>query len=134
MYSNIPIEETKHILYNSLTHNTIYQHTITELITWYEIVTQQNYFENNDQIILQKDGLAMGAPSSSIISEIFLENIKQKLLPFITKKHNLTNYFRYVDDILIVYDTQQTSHHCYQISIHYTPSYISLKKLNTTTK
>jgi len=76
MYSNIPIEETKHILYNSITHNAIDQHTITELINWYEIVTQQNYFENNDQIILQKDGLAMGAPSSSIISEIFPQNIE----------------------------------------------------------
>jgi len=50
----------------------------------------------------------MGAPSSSIISEIFLQNIEQKHLPSIAKKHNLTNYFRYVDDILIVYDTQQT--------------------------
>ena len=108
MYSNIPTEETKYILYNSLTRDMIDQHTITELINWYEIVTQQNYLKNNDQIIIQKDGLAMGAPSSSITSEIFLQNIEQKHLPSIAKKLNLTNYFRYVDDILIVYDTQQT--------------------------
>jgi len=108
MYSNIPTEETKHILHSSLTRNEIDRHTITELMSWYEIVTQQNYFKNNDQIIIQKDGLAMGAPSSSIISEIFLQNIEQKHLPSIAKKHNLTNYFRYVDDILIVYDAQQT--------------------------
>jgi len=38
---------------------------------------------------------------------VFLQNIEQKHLPSIAKKHNLT-YFRYVDDILIVYDTQQT--------------------------
>jgi hypothetical protein len=77
-------------------------------MSWYKIVTQQNYFKNNDQIIVQKDGLAMGAPSSSIISEIFLQNIEQKYLPSIAKKHKLINYLRYVDDILIVYDTQQT--------------------------
>jgi hypothetical protein len=108
MYSNIPTEKTKHILYNSLTCNIIDHNTVTELVSWYETVTQQNYFKNNDQVIAQKDGLAMGAPSSSIISELFLQNIEQKHLPSIAKKHNLTNYFRYVDDILIVYDTQHT--------------------------
>jgi hypothetical protein len=50
----------------------------------------------------------MRAPSFSIISEIFLQSMEQNHLPTIAKKHNLTNYFRYVDDILIVYDTQQT--------------------------
>jgi hypothetical protein len=108
MYSNIPTEGKKHILHNALTHNGTEQHSITELMSWYEIVTQQNYFKSNDQIIIQIDGLAMGAPSSSIISEIFLQNIEQNHLPTMAKKHNLTNYFRYVDDILIVYDTQET--------------------------
>jgi hypothetical protein len=58
-------------------------------MNWYEIVTQQNYFKNNDQIIIQKDRLAMGAPSSSIISEVFLQDIEQKHLPSIAKKHKL---------------------------------------------
>jgi hypothetical protein len=53
MYSNIPTEETKHILHNTLTHNGTDRHTITELMSWYEIVTQQNYFKNKDQIIIQ---------------------------------------------------------------------------------
>jgi hypothetical protein len=40
MYSNIPTEETKHILRKALTHNGTDQHSITELMSWYEIVTQ----------------------------------------------------------------------------------------------
>jgi len=109
MYSNIPIRGTKYILNSILTQNLVDQQTPTEILNWYEIITQQNYFTNDGEIFIQKDGLAMGAPSSSIISEIFLQNIEQIHLPTIAKKHGLTNYFRFVDDILIIYDTQHTN-------------------------
>jgi hypothetical protein len=48
----------------------------TELLDWFETITQQNYFRHNDKTITQSDGLAMGAPSSSIITEIFLQHIE----------------------------------------------------------
>jgi len=108
MYSNIPIRETKYILNSILTQNLVGQQTSIELLNWYEIITQQNYFTNDGEIFIQNDGLAMGAPSSSIISEISLQNIEQIHVPTIAKKHSLTNYFRFVDDILI-YDTQHTN-------------------------
>jgi hypothetical protein len=62
-------------------------------------------------IITQQDGLAMGAPSSSIISEIFLQYTEHNHLPSLTQKHNLINYYRYVDNILLVYDTTHTNIH-----------------------
>jgi hypothetical protein len=49
----------------------------------------------------------MGAPSSSILAEIFLQHIEHTHLTYLTQKHKLINYFRYVDDILLIYD----SHH-----------------------
>ena len=63
---------------------------------------------NNENIILQEDGLAMGAPSSSIIFELFLQYLEQTKLPHIAQKLKLVNYFRYVDDILIIFDSQHT--------------------------
>lgn len=69
---------------------------------------KQNYFIHNDNIVLQEDGLAMGAPSSSIISEIFLQYLEQTKLPPIANKLKLINYFRYVDDILVIFDTLHT--------------------------
>ena len=63
---------------------------------------------NNENIILQEDGLAMGAPSSSIISELFLQYFEQTKLPHITQRLKLVNYFRYVNDILIIFDSQHT--------------------------
>jgi len=34
----------------------------------------------------------MGAPSSSILSEIFLQHVEHSHLPRLTKKHRLINY------------------------------------------
>ena len=89
MYSNIPIKETKQVLENILKHNPTDPQIKLEILNWYEIITKQNYFLNNNEIIIQKDGLAMGAPSSSIIPEIFLQNIEHTHLPGLAEKHKL---------------------------------------------
>ena len=70
IYSNVPTKESRIILEDLLSHNTVDPQTIKEVLQWYDTITQQNYFTNNGNIILQKDGLAIGAPSSGIISEI----------------------------------------------------------------
>jgi len=57
------------------------------------------------------DGLAMGAPSSSIISEIFLQHTEHTHLPRLTQKHKQVNYFRYIDDVLLICDSQHTDIH-----------------------
>ena len=53
----------------------------------------------------------MGAPSSGIISEIFLQHFEHSHLPTLARKHNLVNYFRYVDDVLLIYDSLHTDLH-----------------------
>jgi hypothetical protein len=63
---------------------------------------------NNENIVLQEDGLAMGAPSSGIILELFLQHLEQTNLPHISQRLKLVNYFRYVDDSLIIFDSQHT--------------------------
>jgi hypothetical protein len=78
MYSNIPVNEIKQILDNFLTCNSIDSDAQSEMLNWYEVITKQNYFMNNEYIILQEDGLAMGAPSSSIISELFLQYLSKR--------------------------------------------------------
>jgi len=111
MYSNIPIREIKQILENILTSDPTDPQIKSELLNWYEIIKKQNYFLNNNKIIHQNDGLAMGAPSSSTLSQIFLQNIEHTHLPCLARKHKLINYFRFVDDILIIYDSRQTNIH-----------------------
>ena len=107
MYLNIPVTGTKKILTDIMTNNLLDSRTQHELLNWYIIITKQNYFINDD-IINQNDGLSMGAPSSGIIAEIFLQHVENSLLAHLAQKHNVINYFRYVDDILLIFDPNHT--------------------------
>jgi hypothetical protein len=51
----------------------------------------------------------MGAPSSSILSEIFLKHIETFHITKLTQKHKIINYFRYVDDIFLIFDSDRTN-------------------------
>jgi hypothetical protein len=111
MYSNIPITETRHILSNTLENSMVNPNIKQELLAWYNVITEQNYFSFKQHIHIQKDGLAMGAPSSSILSEIFLQHIEHAQIPRLSMKYKLVNYFLFVDDILLIFDTNKTNIH-----------------------
>jgi hypothetical protein len=98
MYSNIPVSETKQILESMLASGLTDHKVSSEILYCYEIVTKQNYFTHGNQIIAQTDSLAMGTPSSGIISEIFLQHFEHSHLPHLDRKHKLINYVRYTDD------------------------------------
>jgi len=50
----------------------------------------------------------MVAPFSGIIAEIFLKHSENFHLEHLAQKHNIINYFRYVDDILLIFDPNHT--------------------------
>jgi len=50
----------------------------------------------------------MGAPTSGIIAEFFLQNLEDAHLTHLSNKHKVVSYFRSVDDILIIYDANYT--------------------------
>jgi hypothetical protein len=79
----------------------------------------------------------MGAPSSSIISEIFLQHIEHKHLPHLTLKHKLINSVRYVDDIRLIFDSHHTNLQSilhYFNSLHPNLHFTEEIKLNNTIK
>jgi hypothetical protein len=65
-------------------NNLLDSQTQHELLNWYDIITKQNYFSNNNDIVIQNDGLAMGAPSSGLIAEIFLQHAENSHLAHVT--------------------------------------------------
>ena len=65
----------------------------------------QNYFQFNNTLFEQKEGMPMGSPTSAIISEIFLQNMENKHFHNIIRKHKVSLLARYVDDILVIYDS-----------------------------
>jgi len=92
-------------------HNLVDSQGKQELLNWYDVITKQNYFLNNINITIQNDGLTMGAPPSSILAKLFLQYIENSHLTHLTQKHKLVNYFRYVDDKLLIFDPNHTDIH-----------------------
>jgi len=50
----------------------------------------------------------MGAPTSSILSKIYLQSLENTKIFDILKEEKIIGYFRYVDDILIIYNENIT--------------------------
>jgi len=71
-----------------------------ELTNISKLIIAQNYFTFRDKTYLQKNGLAMGAPTSSITSKIYLQFIENTKIYDILWYSKVEGYFRYVDDIL----------------------------------
>jgi hypothetical protein len=52
-------------------------------------------------------GLPMGAPTSPILAEIYMQYLEHNYIYDILIHHKIITYFRYVDDILIMYNSKQ---------------------------
>jgi len=83
--------------------------TQQEIPKWYNVITKQKYFTYDKDIIIQHDALAMGAPSSGLIAEIFLQHTEHLHLAHLAHKHSTVNYCRYVDDILLIFYSNRTN-------------------------
>jgi hypothetical protein len=51
----------------------------------------------------------MGAPTSSILSETYIQHIEHTQIYPILVQQQIIAYYRYVDDILIIYDQNETN-------------------------
>ena len=108
LYSNMPVKETRTILTDTLKYHQTDPQTQQELLMWCDVITRQNYFTHNHDVISHYDGLAMDAPSSGLIAELFLQHTENAQLAHPSHKHRITGYFRYVDDILLIFDPNHT--------------------------
>jgi hypothetical protein len=110
MYTNIPLTETINIIQSILNRDQQTPLNIKrELITLLNATLEQNYIQFNDEYYKQNDGVAMGAPISAILAEVFIQHLEHNKIINILKKPHIIDYYRYVDDILIVYNTRATN-------------------------
>jgi hypothetical protein len=80
-----------------------------ELVMLLNTILDHKYMQFNDQFYKQNDGLAMGAPMSAILVETFLQHLEHTKIIKILDKHQIIDYCKYVDVILIIYDTNTTN-------------------------
>jgi hypothetical protein len=102
MYTNIQQKELINIIYNALANNDTPDDQKNEIVKLVKTILNQNYFQHNTQIYIQQEGLAMGAPTSAILAEIFIQYLEQNYILQTLQKHHILDYYRYVDDILII--------------------------------
>jgi hypothetical protein len=57
----------------------------------------------------QNEGLAMGAPTSALLAEKFMQHDEHNYIINILQHHHIIDYYRYVDDILIIYNKDYTN-------------------------
>jgi hypothetical protein len=99
------------ILGNICENNNIERETAHDIMKIAQALIEQNYFQYQDTTYVKTEGLAMGAPTSSIFSEIYLQWLENTKMVDLLIKHKIEGYFRYVDDILIVYREDKTNIH-----------------------
>jgi len=69
MYTNIPNHELLSIIDTACNNNLVEERLKRDIIHLLKSIIEQNYFQFEDLIYKQNEGLAMGAPTSSIFSE-----------------------------------------------------------------
>jgi hypothetical protein len=77
----------------------------TQQIIKLKVILEQNYFTFQQQTFKTAQGVAMGSPISGLIAELFLQQSEETHLKHILESKKIIYYARYVDDILIIYDS-----------------------------
>jgi hypothetical protein len=109
MYTNIPTNSINDIITEILLKQYIKIEITNEINLIINTILDQNYFRYNNQFFQQLEGLPLGAPTSSILSEIYLQHLEHNNIINILSKFHIINYNRYVDDIFILYDKNTTN-------------------------
>jgi hypothetical protein len=77
MYSNIPTtDEPISIILSMCSEQALDKAITSEFIKITHTILEQNYFEFHNQYYVQTIGLAMGASTSAILSEIYLHHLE----------------------------------------------------------
>jgi hypothetical protein len=106
MYSNVPTIKTIDIMCEKYGISEELKHEIMKIS---QIIIKQNYFQFKNTLCIQQEGLAMGTPTACIFSELYLQLIENTIISDILLKHHIVGNFRYVDDILIIYNNDTTN-------------------------
>jgi hypothetical protein len=103
-YTNIPTDELLTIIESACNNYDVEEGLKRNILKLLTVVIDQNYFHFTGRTYVQHDGLTMGAPTSSILSEFYLQHLEHSKIYDILLNFNIVGYFRCVDDLLIIYN------------------------------
>ena len=73
------------------------------------MIMNQYYFQFNNKLSEQEEGMPMHSPTSNTLSENFLQHVESKHFHKIIAKRKIRVLTRYVDDILLIYASITTN-------------------------
>jgi hypothetical protein len=101
--------EVKSIIKDALDRDHTKHEDKKEILNLTNTISKQNYIQFNNHFHKQHDGLTVGAPTSAILVEIFMQFLEHTVIYKIIKKRQIMDYSGYVDDILIIYNSEHTN-------------------------
>ena len=104
LFTNVPVNETIDTICNLVCtkHGFPYNHKdLKSLLT----IANENYFEFDQQLYKQIDGISMGNPLAPLLADFFMGSLEANIFKEV-KTFYPTSYFRYVDDTLCFFDDE----------------------------
>jgi hypothetical protein len=108
IYTNTPTDELLTIFESECENNFVEEGLKYDIIKLLKVVMDQNCFQFMSQTYVKHEGLTIGAPTSSILSEFYLQHLENSKIYDLLLSFNIVGYFLYVDDFLIVYNENKT--------------------------
>jgi len=81
------------------------------MLSLLKVILSQNYSMFQQKIYQPAQGISMGSPISSLIAEIFLQHYEDANIKQLVDMMSIALYVRYVDDMLVIYDTTKINLH-----------------------
>jgi hypothetical protein len=90
MYAKIPTNELIPLIAIQCNWYNIEKEKEQDIIKLTKTILKQNYFQFNDDIYIQTEGLAMGTPTSATLSEIYLQYLEHTAISDALLQHKIT--------------------------------------------
>ena len=110
LFTNVPLEETINIIIKRIYHKNEISTNIPkqEMKELLYLCTINAHFTLNSKIYVQVDGVAMGSPLGLVLTNIFMVELEQNVIPTLSKDISL--WKRYVDDTICFVNSNRISH------------------------
>ena len=110
----IPMPDLKSIIFKLVRKSLPPSLECSELLNLINITLDQNYFRFNNSFFNQKTGLPVGSPLSPHLADIFLAELKNRMLSLSMFRNNIQFWYRYVDNVFCLWTSTLTTGYVFE--------------------
>lgn len=104
LFTNVDVKEANHLACEILkNHSNLSRGELKNFKVLLDFVTNNNYFQYQDDIFKLTDGLPMGAPTSPLLADIFMHKYDNMIVSLEKWNRKILKYVRFVDDVYLIW-------------------------------